>query len=206
MRLNMPVTDVDFPLDGNRSIFSTTDLKGNITYVNPYFVEVSGFTEEELIGAPQNIVRHPDMPTVAFADLWATIKSGQAWTGMVKNRRKNGDHYWVLATVTPVMENGAATGYISVRTKPTRQQIDAASKLYSEEKANPGSLVLRQGRVLSAGLLGRLMSIFRISLGQQIALTQTFMLAVMVFSAGRHGIPKSLQVPVPTSGWAYCWH
>jgi aerotaxis receptor len=104
-------------------------LQGNINYANPYFIEVSGFTEEELIGAPQNIVRHPDMPVEAFADLWSTIKSGMPWTGLVKNRCKNGDFYWVLANVTPVIENGKPVGYLSVRTKPSREQVRAADAL-----------------------------------------------------------------------------
>ena len=101
MRINKPVSNIEYQFDGSRSIFSTTDLKGKITYANPYFIEVSGYSEEELIGKPHNILRHPDMPPVAFADLWATIKAGLPWTAMVKNRRKNGDYYWVLATVTP---------------------------------------------------------------------------------------------------------
>ena len=96
MRANLPVTDTEIILSDNFSIVSTTDLNGNITYANPYFVEVSGFSVQELLGAPQNILRHPDMPVEAFADLWATIKTGRPWTGMVKNRAKSGDFYWVL--------------------------------------------------------------------------------------------------------------
>ena len=176
MRINKPVSNVEYQFDGSRSIFSTTDLKGKITYANPYFIEVSGFSEEELLGAPHNILRHPDMPAVAFADLWVTIKAGLPWTAMVKNRRKNGDYYWVLATVTPVLQHGVTTGYISVRTKPSREQIDAAAKLYKSESDNPGSLVLRQGRVVRAGLLGRLTAYIQISLRQRIALTQSFLL------------------------------
>ena len=104
MRLNTPVTSQEFILDDGKTIVSTTDLKGKITYANPYFIEVSGFTEDELIGAPQKILRHPDMPVEAFADLWSTIKAGMPWSGMVKNRCKNGDFYWVYANVTPVID------------------------------------------------------------------------------------------------------
>ncbi len=178
MRINKPVTNVEYDFDGSRSIYSTTDLKGKITYTNPYFIEVSGFSEEELIGSPHNLVRHPDMPPAAFADLWETIKSGLPWTAMVKNRRKDGDHYWVQATVTPIMEKGVTTGYISVRTKPTRAQIEAASKLYKEEMDHPGSLVLRQGRVVRPGLLGRLTEAARLSLVQRVTFAQGFVLAV----------------------------
>ena len=94
MRVNSPVTQNEYIMDDGKTIVSTTDLQGNINYANPYFIEVSGFTEEELMDAPQNVVRHPDMPVEAFADLWSTIKDGMPWTGLVKNRCKNGDYYW----------------------------------------------------------------------------------------------------------------
>ena len=152
MRLNLPVTETEFPLDETKTIVSTTDLNGNIEYANTYFIDVSGFTEEELIGTPQNVLRHPDMPIAAFADLWKTVKAGLPWRGMVKNRRKNGGYYWVLANVTPVIENGKPIGYMSVRTKPSRAQIDLASRLYAQEKARPGSVALCQGQPVSSGL------------------------------------------------------
>ncbi len=156
MRVNTPITDKEYVLTDGRTIVSTTDLQGNIQYANPYFIEVSGFTEEELIGAPQNLVRHPDMPVEAFADLWATIRAGMPWSGMVKNRCKNGDYYWVYANVTPVIENGKAVGYMSVRTKPTREQVAIAAALYAGFKAgNPHKLALQHGRVVKTGLAGR---------------------------------------------------
>jgi aerotaxis receptor len=152
MRLNTPVTSQEFILDNGKTIVSTTDLKGKITYANPYFIEVSGFTEEELIGAPQNILRHPDMPVEAFADLWATIKAGMPWSGMVKNRCKNGDFYWVYANVTPVIEAGRPVGYMSVRTKPSREQVAQADHLYCElREGNPRRLRLERGRLRRPG-------------------------------------------------------
>jgi aerotaxis receptor len=155
MRKNLPVTGVEYEMADGKPIVSTTDLKGKITYINPYFVEVSGFAEDELIGAPHNLVRHPDMPAEAFADLWQTLKAGQPWTGMVKNRRKNGDYYWVLANVTPVVESGRATGYMSVRSKPSRAQIAAADGVYREIAAgNAGKAALRQGQIVPTGLAG----------------------------------------------------
>src|SRR5512147_2720839 len=111
MRTNLPVTNVEYVLKDTETVVSKTDLQGNITYVNQDFVNISGFSEEELLGAPQNIVRHPDMPEEAFADFWNTLKSGKAWTGLVKNRCKNGDYYWVEANVSPIIENGNIVGY-----------------------------------------------------------------------------------------------
>ena len=126
MKINMPVTQVETPFPDGINIVSKTDLKGRITFVNSDFIDVSGFTEEELIGKSHNIVRHPDMPPEAFEDLWSTVKSGKPWIGIVKNRCKNGDHYWVEAVVSPIKEQGSVTGYISVRRKATAQQIEGA--------------------------------------------------------------------------------
>lgn len=150
MRLNTPVVDVEYVIEDGKTIVSTTDLHGIITYANTYFVEASGYTEEELIGQPHNILRHPDMPPTAFKNVWDTIKAGQPWRGLVKNRRKNGEYYWVMANATPVIENGKPVGYMSVRTKATREQIAAATKLYAQERARPGSVKLCQGQVVSS--------------------------------------------------------
>ncbi|WP_373989941.1 methyl-accepting chemotaxis protein [Duganella sp. BuS-21] len=180
MRVNSPVTQNEYVMDDGKTIVSTTDLQGNINYANPYFLEVSGFTEEELIGAPQNIVRHPDMPVEAFADLWATIKSGMPWTGMVKNRCKNGDYYWVLANVTPVIENGKPVGYLSVRTKPSREQVRAADAVYREIKAgNSRNLRIEKGRAVSTGIAARLRAMTRASLPAQIAAATTLLVGVL---------------------------
>ncbi|AKU23092.1 methyl-accepting chemotaxis protein [Massilia sp. MB5] len=171
MRVNSPVTNNEFVLDDGKTIVSTTDLKGKIQYANPYFIEVSGFAEDELIGAPQNILRHPDMPAEAFADLWLTIKAGMPWTGMVKNRCKNGDFYWVLANVTPVIEGGRPVGYMSVRTKPNREQVRQADELYRElRNGNPRGLMLRHGQVLRGGLIGKLTQLSQLSLARHIGL------------------------------------
>ena len=157
MRTNLPVTNHEVVLSDQFSIVSTTDLQGNITYANPYFVEISGFSVQELTGAPQNILRHPDMPAAAFADLWATVQSGRPWTGMVKNRTQSGDYYWVLANVTPVYENGKPVGYMSVRTKPNRDQVQQADQAYKEIQAgNRRKLRVENGAVVTPGLLGHL--------------------------------------------------
>jgi aerotaxis receptor len=193
MRMNTPVTANEYLLAEGKTIVSTTDLKGNIKYANPYFIEVSGFTEEELIGAPQNIVRHPDMPVEAFADMWQAIRAGRPWSGMVKNRCKNGDFYWVHANVTPVIENGEAVGFMSVRTKPSREQVAAASSLYAEFKAgNPRKLLLRNGRVERRGLAGLGDFLGRIPLRAQVngaAGTMAILLTAMLCEAVREELP-----------------
>lgn len=140
MKKNLPVTQVEVPFPKGSYIVSRTDLKGITTYGNDTFVDISGFSREELIGKNHNVVRHPDMPPQAFAWLWETIKTGRPWRGVVKNRRKNGDHYWVEALVVPVRKNGETTGYMSVRTEPTREQVAAAEALYQKLNANQASI------------------------------------------------------------------
>ena len=157
MRKNFPVTAVEYTMREGQSIVSKTDTKGLITYVNPSFVEVSGFEHDELIGKPHNLVRHPDMPPEAFADLWRSMHEGRPWTGLVKNRRKNGDFYWVVANVTPIKENGRAVGYMSVRTCPTRAQIDAAGAVYRRFKEGKAAgLAIRDGAAVRTGVHARL--------------------------------------------------
>jgi len=148
MRSNMPVTNVEYILKDTETVVSKTDLHGNITYVNQDFVNISQFSEEELIGAPQNIVRHPDMPVEAFADFWRTIKSGKAWTGLVKNRCKNGDHYWVEANAAPIIENRQIVGYTSIRTKPSREQVQAAEGAYRAIRAGDKGLKVEEGNAV----------------------------------------------------------
>ena len=135
MKINTPVTQRELSYRDSAIIISKTDRKGMISDINPDFIEISGFEKDELLGKSHNIVRHPDMPPEAFADLWKTVKQGKLWNGIVKNRCKNGDYYWVEANVTPTIQNGEITGYISVRTKPSRQQIEQAEHLYKDLKA-----------------------------------------------------------------------
>ena len=136
MKVNMPVTDHEVFMDEGKPIISKTNLKGQIVEVNRTFLEISGFSLDELINKQHNIVRHPDMPSAAFQDLWTTIKEhDKPWKGYVKNRVKNGDFYWVYAQVTPVKKNGQTVEYMSVRRKPTREQVSEAEKLYSQLNA-----------------------------------------------------------------------
>ena len=135
LKKNYPVTGVEKNYPDSTVIISETDLKGRITHVNDDFISVSGFSREELMGASHNIVRHPDMPPAAFADLWDTLKQGKPWMGIVKNRCKNGDHYWVDAFATPIYADGQITGYQSVRVKPERALVERAERLYQTVNA-----------------------------------------------------------------------
>lgn len=175
MRENQPVSQRNYPLPPDQTLVSVTDLKGRITYCNPAFVEVSGFSAEELLGQPHNIVRHPDMPEEAFRDLWTTIDAGLPWTGLVKNRRKNGDHYWVRANATPMFDGNQITGYLSVRTVPDAAAISAAEALYKkmreQEKAGRLSLGLERGQLVRRDLWGRVRRALRLGpLGTLIAI------------------------------------
>jgi aerotaxis receptor len=134
MKTNLPISQVEVPFPKGRYIVSRTDLKGMVTYANDTFIDLSGFSRDELIGKNHNVVRHPDMLPGAFAWLWDTIKEGRPWRGIVKNRTKNGDYYWVDALVVPVLKNNQAIGYMSVRTEPTRQQVAEAEALYRQLK------------------------------------------------------------------------
>ena len=152
MRTNLPVNNIETKLRADQYLISKTDKKGRITYANPAFIEISGYTREELIGKPHNLIRHPDMPPAAFQDLWDSLHARRPWLGMVKNRRKDGGYYWVLANAAPIYEHGEVTGYASVRIKPTQEQIDAAQAFYDDIKAgNSRGYAIRQGRRVRVG-------------------------------------------------------
>ena len=188
MRVNLPVTEIEYPINDDTLILSTTDTKGRITYVNPTFVEVSGYSTEELIGKAHNIVRHPDMPPEAFEDLWNTLKAGQPWTGLVKNRRKNGDFYWVIGNATPLVENGNLVGYLSIRTKPSRELIEKVAPIYRQVlDDNALNLKIEKGEVVRTDLIGKIASSFRMTVSKRIALLS--------------GIPTLLFMMVGGVGW-----
>ncbi|RMS18085.1 Aerotaxis receptor Aer [Pseudomonas savastanoi] len=140
MRVNMPITQTERTFPASERLISTTDLNSHITYCNDAFVALSGFTREELVGQPHNLVRHPDMPASVFAHMWETIKQGKPWMGVVKNRSKQGDYYWVSAYVTAVYENGRIVGYESVRSLPTRDQVRRAEALYARLRAGKSAV------------------------------------------------------------------
>ena len=135
MRANKPVTTVEQTFPAQQRLISATDPSGKITYCNDEFTKISGFSRDELIGSPHNLIRHPDMPPAVFGVMWSYLKTGKCWMGIVKNRCKNGDYYWVSAYVTPILEDGRLTGYESVRVKPTREQINRAEMVYKRLSA-----------------------------------------------------------------------
>ncbi|AOP84043.1 PAS domain S-box protein [Enterobacter hormaechei] len=150
------VTQYEYPLDDDTTLMSTTDLHSYMTHTNDTFVQVSGFTLQELLGQPHNIVRHPDMPKAAFADMWYTLQKGEPWSGIVKNRRKNGDHYWVRANAVPMVRNGQMTGYMSIRTRATEDEVAAVEPLYKALNEGRCKKRIHKGLVVRKGWLGKL--------------------------------------------------
>jgi aerotaxis receptor len=155
VRDNGPVNGDEYILPDGEVIVSRTDLKGVITYVNDAFVDSSQFSRQELLGRAHNIVRHPHMPSAAFADLWSTVQGGHPWSALVKNRRKHGGYYWVRANVSPMLLEGRIVGYMSVRTKPGREEVVAADALYGAMRAGRARNVkLLRGKVRHSGVRG----------------------------------------------------
>lgn len=152
------VTQNEYPLDDDTTLMSTTDTQSYLTHANDTFIKVSGFTLAEMAGQPHNLVRHPDMPKAAFADMWYTLQQGEPWSGIVKNRRKNGDHYWVRANAVPMVRNGQTTGYMSIRTRATREEIAAAEALYPTLDKKNAARRLHKGLVVRRGVFGTLAS------------------------------------------------
>jgi PAS domain S-box-containing protein len=187
MRSNLPVTGVEYPITDATLIVSRTDTKGRLTYFNEEFVQASGFGEAELMGQPHNIIRHPDMPPEAFQNLWDTLQAGKPWVGAVKNRRKNGDFYWVLATASPILENGQITGYTSIRTKLPAEQRQEAEHVYALLRANKA-----QGYRIVAGIIRRrsaldFLAVFTGSLNARL-MTLVGTLALFMLAIGLAGI------------------
>ena len=178
MRTNLPVTGREVELADGEVIVSHTDTKGKIVSINRSFVRISGFTEVELIGQPHNIVRHPDMPEAAFADFWSTLKAGRPWVGMVKNRCKNGDHYWVEAHATPLFEGDTVTGYMSVRKRPTRAQVAEAERAYALLRSGGSGLRVVHGQIRRGELLHRLNPLWLLNLRSRLFLAATGVIAL----------------------------
>jgi len=209
MRNNQPVTQREIPLAPQQKLISTTNVRGVITYCNDAFVEISGFDRADLIGAPQNIVRHPDVPPAVFAHMWSTIKQGQPWMGIVKNRSRNGDHYWVNAYVTPIFEGSQVTGFESVRVKPTADQIRRAEALYKRiSQGKPAiarqdtwqPLLLDYLPFLAMGLASTLGGLF-FNAAVAIAMAAGLAVPISLLAAHRHkqGAQRLLQMVEPST-------
>ena len=154
MRNNQPVSQREFDYADDATLMSVTDTQSHITYANAAFIAVSGFDREEVLGQPHNMVRHPDMPKEAFADMWRTLQGGESWSALVKNRRKNGDHYWVRANAAPVRRDNQLVGYMSVRTKPTRDEVQAAESLYREiREGRASNRAIYKGILIRTGVM-----------------------------------------------------
>ncbi len=124
----------EIKLNKNTMIVSETNEIGMIIYANDDFCNIAGYSKEELIGKPHNLVRHEDMPKVAFEDLWKTVQSGKVWNGIVKNKTKSGDYYWVNATAYQSKTQDGKLRYISIRVHPTEDEIKNAEALYKTLK------------------------------------------------------------------------
>lgn len=203
MKNNQPVTNTEVVLGEHDTIVTQTDLKGIITYVNPDFIRISGFSEAELIGKNHNLVRHPDMPVAAFADLWDTLKKGKPWNGLVKNRCKNGDYYWVNAYVSPIEKNGALTGYTSMRTKPSRDQIEAAANLYRSLNAGTANFVLKEGNVVRTGITANLNPLAWLDSLSARAQLLTLIGAFLLGLAALYGLNQAILQKVQVGGPVY---
>ncbi|MFP2238907.1 methyl-accepting chemotaxis protein [Pseudescherichia vulneris] len=182
------VTQRDYALDDDTTLMSTTDLQSHITHANDTFVKVSGYRLEELTGQPHNLVRHPDMPKAAFADMWATLQQGEPWSGIVKNRRKNGDHYWVRANAVPMVRGGKISGYMSIRTKAQPEEIAAVEPLYKALNEGCSTRRVRKGLVVSQRWWGKLPGM---ALRWRVRALMTLLwllLTTSLFATGAHGL------------------
>jgi len=204
MRINMPIVDAEYVLPPDAALVSRTDTKGRITYVNPSFIEVSGFTVEELIGKAHNIVRHPEMPVEAFADMWETLGLGLPWTGMVKNRRKNGAFYWVQANVTPIRSDGTTVGYMSVRSTPSRADVAASELLYrSMREGTATGLRLHRSELVRSAWREPVAWLRRIPVRRR-SMAATSMAGTLSLALGLLGAWEVLSIPAapPWLPWA----
>ncbi|CNI33517.1 putative methyl-accepting chemotaxis protein [Yersinia thracica] len=195
MRVNKPVNRQEYPIDRDTTLQSTTDIHGNITYANAAFVRASGFEYQNLLGQPHNMVRHPDMPPAAFADMWRTLNAGLSWSSLVKNRRENGDYYWVRANATPLLHKDRLTGYISVRIAPTREEIKQAEALYADfnsGKAKQRRIALYRGLIVRTGVLSFLSLFQTLSLRWRLRgalLTAALLPTLAAMGIGVTGLP-----------------
>lgn len=200
MRVNQPVSNRNVPVGPDANILSTTNPKGQITHINDEFVEISGYSREELINQPHNIIRHPDMPRAAYEEMWSRLRDGQTWLGAVKNRCKNGDHYWVRAYAIPVLgKNGEVQELQSIRSQLEPEAQARAEKLYANlSKNQPGKgpvkrASLRRGLTLHTRLMLAMALIIAVTTSLQLLMPSTMAIALSGVIA--------LAVSLVTIGW-----
>ncbi|MFC5322687.1 methyl-accepting chemotaxis protein [Bradyrhizobium oligotrophicum] len=208
MRKNLPVTAVEYPVTDDTLIVSKTDAKGKLTFFNRDFVNAAGFTEAELMGQPHNIVRHPDMPPEAFENLWTTLKAGRPWVGAVKNRRKNGDYYWVLATASPILKDGQLVGYTSVRTKlPSDQRAEAEQVYAAIREKKPHGYKIEDGIVRRRSVFDHL-AMFTGTIAARlrtlVGLQALFLIVLGVISFGEGGLGGMTGAGIAAAGVVLC--
>ncbi len=205
MRINLPVTQQPYRIPADQTLVSVTDLKGRIVYCNAAFVSVSGYRRDELMGQPHNIIRHPDVPAEAFRDLWATVAAGYPWSAVVKNRRKNGDHYWVVANATPMKDGDRIVGYLSVRTVPSDEQIAGAEALYAamQQEAESGrvKLGLHRGRLVRRDKPGQVWQWLRALPGRLGLDGAAELAAVLASGLAASLLPATAWVPLALAGF-----
>ena len=197
MRNNQPITNEEYVVPDGVTLVSKTDLKGNILECNDAFEFARGFSRDQLIGQPHNLVRHPDVPEEVFADMWSNLKSGTPWTQIVKNRRADGGFYWVKANATPLFQKGEISGYMSVRSKPTHEEISAASGAYLAIKE--GKARIKHSRVITGlDFLGLKNAYFKLNPQYQITILVAFLylLPFVAYSqiTGHHNLIEALSI------------
>jgi aerotaxis receptor len=189
VKKNLPVTHIEESVSPSANILSTTNLSGQITYVNPDFVHVSGFEKEELLGQNHHIVRHPDMPAKVFNMFWGSLKAGQSWMGTVKNRCKNGNHYWVDAYVTPIKRNGEIGEYQSIRRRPEYQTVSRAEKVYAQLASGKSPLELKRPlsirvRLALWAVLPFLAGMLCLAIGGSVVLPLVLIVGILTITGG----------------------
>lgn len=186
MSSHLYVSQKSIPLDDDTTLMSTTDLHSYITHANDTFVQVSGYSLSELQAQPHNLVRHPDMPKAAFADMWYTLQQGEPWSGIVKNRCKNGDHYWIRANAVPMVREGKVTGYMSIRIRATEDEIAAVEPLYQALNEGRCRKRLHKGLVVRKGWLGKLPAL---PIRWRVRCVMAFIFAVLAASLMQQNAP-----------------
>ncbi len=168
MHADRTISGVEYVLDNSTAMISKGDLDGNITYANRDFICVSGYAENELLGAPQSLLAHPDTPRQVFEDFLRTVRSNKTWTGVAKGLRKNGDHFWVEMTAAPIYVNRRIVGYITIRAKAAPEKIRAASEAYSAMKSGSTEIGMDEGKIVRRSVFRRLRVLQRLSVATRI--------------------------------------